>query len=464
MDADKTPAFNPRLSAFICGSIGSRSRGDKVYNPNQPRRYIVKSKKSPWSRRRFLQGAGITPLLGGVAALPAAAASKTNPASDSIYAELGVRTLINGRGVATFYSSTLMPPEVHRAMERASEHYVEIVELQKAVGARLARFAGVEAAIVCSGSAACIAQATAGCIAGTDPEKISRLPDTEGMKDEVIITHRNVWDRSIALNGAKLVVVKSLAEIAAAINDKTAMMEYEYGDSGPVKLEDAIDICKRRGVPFMLDGAAMCPPFERLRFLAGLGPDLFCVSGGKGLFGPQCSGILFGRKDLVEAALRNGSPYEGSICRPMKVGKEEIVGVLAAVEWSSKRDYKADCRVWEARMQHIVKELSTIPGVEAEIYYRKIGNEVPHVAVRWDEQALRLTRQQVVEALRRGEPQIEVIGGQSREMVKLEAPPPLKDKPQSSEPQRLISIVSNTLRPGEEKIITRRLKEILKRG
>lgn len=391
-------------------------------------------------------------------------ASKTHSASGSIYAELGVRTLINARGVATFYSSTLMPPEVHRAMERASEHYVEIVELQRAVGARLAKFAGTEAAMVCSGSAACIAQAAAGCIAGTDPEKITRLPDTAGMKDEVILTHRSVWDRSIALTGAKLVVVKSIAELEAAVNDRTAMMEYEYGDSGPVKLEDAIAVCKRRGVPFMLDAAAMCPPFERLKYLAGLGPDLFCVSGGKGLFGPQCSGILFGRRDLIEAALRNGSPYEGSICRPMKVGKEEIVGVLAAVEWSSRRDYKADCRTWEARMQHIINELSTIPGVKTELYYRRIGNEVPHVGLSWDEQALGLTRQDVVEALRRGEPQIEVIGGQLREMVKKEAPVPRKERPAANEPVRLISIVSNTLRPGEEKIIARRLKEIFRRA
>src|SRR5262247_2850375 len=210
------------------------------------------------SRRRFLRSAAAGSLAPG--ATPAAAAP-----SNSIYAELKVRTLVNGRGVATFYSSTLMPPEVHRAMERASEHFVEIVELQKAVGSRLAGFAGTEAAMVCSGSAACIAQATAGCLAGTDPEKISRLPDTEGLKNEVILTHRSVWDRSIALTGAKLIVVNSLAELEGAINQTTAMMEYEYGDTGPVKLEDAIAVCKRRGVPFMLDAAAMCPPFERLR-------------------------------------------------------------------------------------------------------------------------------------------------------------------------------------------------------
>ena len=398
-------------------------------------------------------------------ALPAhAAGSKTKLPSESIYAELGVRTLINGRGIATFYSSSLMPPEVHRAMERASEHFVEIVELQKAVGARLAKFAGTESAVVCSGSAGCIAQATAGCLAGVDPEKIARLPDTDGMKNEVILTQRSVWDRSIALAGAKLVVVRSLAELESAIGDKTAMMEMEYGDTGLVPIADAIAVCKRRGVPFLLDAASMCPPFERLRYLEGLGPDLFCVSGGKGFFGPQCTGILFGRKHLIEAALRNGSPYEGSICRPMKVGKEEIVGVLAAVEWSSRRDYKADCKVWEARMRRIVDAVSSIPGVHAEIYYRAIGHEVPHCAVRWDETALSVTKQQCVDALRAGDPQIEVISGENREMVKQDAPPPIKEAQHAREPQRLISIVSDTLKPGEEEIIARRLKEILQRG
>lgn len=327
-----------------------------------------------------MQGAGIAPLAGEFGLASSARAAKRGP---SIYEELGVPTLINGQGVVTFYSCTLMPPEVHRAMEQASEHYVEIVALQRAVGARIAKYAGAEAAMVCSGSAACIAQATAGCIAGTDPDKIYRLPDTEGMKNEVIITHRSPWDRGIALTGAKLVIVNSLAELESAINEKTAMMEYTYGESGPVKLEDAIAICKKRNVPLMLDGAATCPPFERLKTLASFGADLFCVSGGKGLMGPQCSGILFGRKDLVEAALRNGSPYEGSICRPMKVGKEEILGCLAAVEWSSKRDYHADCKVWESRLNTIAKAVQAIPGVQAEVYYRKMGNEVSLVPGGW---------------------------------------------------------------------------------
>src|SRR5580700_6563980 len=186
--------------------------------------------KSPVrSRRRFLKTAGALP------AAQLAASTKSKAPSDSIYSELGVRTVSNGRGVATFYSGTLMPPEVHRAMERASEHFVEIVELQKAVGARLAAFAGTEAALVCSGSAACISQATAGCIAGTDLDKIARLPDTTGMKYDVIVTQRSIWARSIALAGARLVVVQNRKELESAFNANTAMVEIEYGDERAVK-------------------------------------------------------------------------------------------------------------------------------------------------------------------------------------------------------------------------------------
>src|SRR5690348_2856443 len=190
----------------------------------------MKRKERGASRRWFLSSAAAGSLLAGTGTAPSYAGTKAKLPAESIYAELGVRTLINGRGIATFYSSTLMPPEVHRAMERASENFVEIVELQKAVGVRLAKFAGTESAMVCSGSAACISQATAGSIAGTDPEKISRLPDTEGMKNEVILTQRSVWDRSIALAGARLRVVHSVAELEEAINPRTAMMEMEYGD------------------------------------------------------------------------------------------------------------------------------------------------------------------------------------------------------------------------------------------
>jgi L-seryl-tRNA(Ser) seleniumtransferase len=148
----------------------------------------------------------------------------------------------------------------------------------------------------------------------------------------------------------------------------------------------------------------------------------------------------------------------------MKVGKEEIVGVLAAFEWSSKRDYKADCKVLKARMQYIVDELAAVSGVQAHVYFRTIGNEVPYLAVAWDEKALGMTRQQCVDALRAGDPQIEVMGGEYREVVQPGGAPPFKETPHPGEPERLIAIASNTLKPGEERIIARRLKEILRKG
>src|SRR5262245_32027505 len=213
------------------------------------------------NRRRFLQYAGGA----GLAAPQAIAAAKT---MDNIYTELGVRTIINGRGVATFYSGTLMPPEVHRAMERASEHFVEIVELQRAVRARLARYAGAEAAMVCSGSAACISQANAGCIAGTDVDQIANLPETTGKKNAVIVPQPSVGDGSIALVGARIVLVQSRKELESAINANTAMIEIEYGDERVVKVKDAIAIAKAHGVPVLLDAAPICPPFERLKTLS----------------------------------------------------------------------------------------------------------------------------------------------------------------------------------------------------
>src|SRR5205085_1386557 len=207
--AMETALFSRRSAS---AELMKRVRDGTMYNLARLREIFMAKRPLRASRRRFLQYAGAGSCLTSLAASPGSASAKTKSPVDNIYTELGVRTVINGRGVATFYSGTLMPPEVHRAMERASEHFVEIVELQRAVGARLARYAGAEAAMVCSGSAACISQATAGCIAGTDVDKIARLPDTTGMKNEVILTQRSVWDRSIALVGAKLVLVQSRKE------------------------------------------------------------------------------------------------------------------------------------------------------------------------------------------------------------------------------------------------------------
>ena len=176
-------------------------------------------------------------------------------------------------------------------------------------------------------------------MAGTDPEKIWQLPDTTGLKHEVIMFGgRSAFDSAARLTGAKLVVTRTHDELRSAIGPNTAMV---YTTALGEKLQQALAITKSAGVPMLLDDAAGIPPIQNLRLYAQMGIDLFCFSGGKGLCGPQCSGLLLGRKDLIEAALRNTSPWEGAVCRPMKVGKEEVMGCLAAVEAWTKMDLAA---------------------------------------------------------------------------------------------------------------------------
>src|SRR6516162_3421284 len=205
-----------------------------------------------------------------------------------------------------------------------------MLDLQRAVGRRLSELTGAESGIVTSGAAGAMAAATAGCMAGTDDKHIWQLPDTTGLKHEVIMVGgRSAFDSAIRLTGAKLVLAAKPEDIPGAINDNTAMIyTTDLGD----KLAREAAIAKDHRVPLLLDDAAGIPPIDNIRLYAQMKLDLYTFSGGKGLRGPQCSGVLLGRKDLIEAALRNSCPYEGAVCRPMKVGKEEVIGCLTAIE------------------------------------------------------------------------------------------------------------------------------------
>ncbi len=204
-----------------------------------------------------------------------------------------------------------------------------------------------------------MAAATAGCMAGTDPAKIWQLPDTTGLKNEVVMFGgRIAFDSAIRLTGAKLVVVQTHEELEAAINDRTVMV---YTTRDHEVLEKALVITKKAGVPLLLDKAAAIPPIENLSRFAKMGVDLYCFSGGKGLRGPQCSGVLLGRKDLIDAAVANSSPSEGAICRSMKVGKEEMMGCLAAIETWLKLDLNELDREWMKRVERIKKLVASVP-------------------------------------------------------------------------------------------------------
>src|SRR5581483_6207032 len=364
-----------------------------------------------------------------------------------IYARLGVRTRINAKGTYTYLTGSLMPPEVSQAMEEAAQHYVHLVELQERVGERLARLLGVEAALVTSGAAGAITLGTAACVSGKDPEKILRLPDLQGMKSEVVIQkkHRNGYDHAIRNVGVRLVEVETEEELENAINEKTAMMYFLNAaqKQGTIDLERWVEVGKRRGVPTFNDAAADVPPPSHLSDYNKMGFDLVAFSGGKALRGPQCAGLLLGRKDLIEAAMLNNNPYSDTIGRPLKVGKEEVVGMLVALERYLELDHELEWKNWEKRLDGMARVISSVPGVETGRFVPEVANHVPHMFVKWDEAALGLTKTECHRQLLEGEPSIEVL---------------CEEYPQG------LSVTPYMMTPREDMIVARRIKEVLSTG
>jgi uncharacterized pyridoxal phosphate-dependent enzyme len=412
-------------------------------------------------RRSFMKLMAAAPLLATLRSRSLAdtlAAARGKSSSAEVYTRLGVRPFINARGTWTYLSGSLELPEVQRAMEQASQHFVDMFELQQGAGKRLAELSGAEAGMVTSGSAGAMAAATAGCIAGTDPKNIWQLPDTTGLKHEVVMLGgRIAFDSAIRLTGAKLVLVESVDGLHSAINSNTAMIYTTWRDD---RLKQAVAITQAAKVPLLLDDAAGIPPFENLKRYATIGADLYCFSGGKGLRGPQCAGILLGRKHLIEAALANCSPWEGSVCRPMKVGKEEIIGMLAAVEYWSKADLAALNREWQSRVERIAKIVETVPGVTTDIHIPKGGNSYPTLTVLWDQKQFGLTVSECDAQLRAGEPRIEVLTNSNPSLVPVVEEGVHPTSKPVARPNQL-EIVSMTMRDGEELIVGRRLRQIL---
>jgi len=410
-----------------------------------------------FNRRTLLKWASAAPLFGYVAAgslweRAKAAVDKTGAAN--IYTRIGVRPFINARGTWTYLSGSLELPEVRTAKTEAAKHFVDIFELQRAVGRRLAELSGAESGMVTSGAAGAMASATAGCMAGTDPAKVWQLPDTTGMKGEVVMFGgRSAFDSAIRLAGARLVLARTHEEMEAAINSNTAMI---YTTALGARLEKAVAIAKSKGVPLLLDDAAGIPPIENLKLYARMGVDLYCFSGGKGLAGPQCSGLLLGRKDLIEAALANTSPWEGAVARPMKVGKEEVMGCLAAVEAWLKMDLNALNKKWEERVRRIAKMVETVPGVTTEIKIPEGGNRYPTLTVSWDEPGWKFTVADCDKELRDGNPRIEVLTASNPSLV-----PAVAGGDGKTPRRNRLQIISMTMQQGEELIVGRRLREIL---
>ena len=386
------------------------------------------------------------PLLGGIGGTGAIAqglATPTNPAVRDYFTELGVRTFINAAGTYTSMTGSLMPAEVIQAIDYARHQYVNLDDLQDKVGARIAELLKCESATVTAGAASAISLGTAGVLSGMDSEKAKRIPtDLTGMKSEVIIqkTHRVGYDHAIRNCGVTLVEVETYEEMEAAINDQTAMLWFlNYANpKGQVKYKEFIALGKKHGIPTFIDCAADVPPVENLWKYTQMGFDLVCFSGGKGLRGPQSAGLLLGRKDLIAAARLHAPPRGNTVCRTNKVNKEEILGMLVALELFLNRDHQAQWEEWEGQINHIHDAVAAIEGVMPEIHVPPIANHVPSLRIKWDEDKVKTTPNEVREALKMGHPSIQTVGGAES-----------------------VDITTWMLNPGEERIVAIRLAEIL---
>ena len=363
------------------------------------------------------------------------------PAARDYFKELGVRPFINAAGTYTDMTASLMPPEVMSAINYASKHFVPLNELHDRIGERIATLVKAEAAMVASGAASAMTLGTAGVLTGVDPQKIVDLPNLAGMKTEVIMqkSHRFGYDHAIRNCGVKIVEVETAAELEAAITPQTAMMLFYNNNNsvGQIRDEEFVRLGKKHGVVTMNDCAADVPPVENLWKFTAMGFDLVVFSGGKGIRGPQSAGLLLGRKDLVAAARANAAPNGNSIGRGMKVNKEEMVGMLAAIERYLKLDHAALDREYQRRADVILKSLAGISGVTASITVPEVANHVPHVKVVLDTAVTGITGQEISKRLREGTPSIGVRPGD----------------------ELLIGVWM--MQPGEDVVVARRLKDVL---
>ncbi|MFC2125752.1 aminotransferase class V-fold PLP-dependent enzyme [Bacteroidota bacterium] len=397
------------------------------------------------SRRVLLKQLSGLPFVGGlfgtgliVGANPLIA----HPLRRDYFKELGVRSFINAAGTYTAMTGSLMRPEVLEAIKYASNEYVNLDDIQDKAGERISSLLGCEAATVTSGAASAITLGTAGVLCGMDNDKVKQLPDLTGMKSEVIIQkkHRVTYDHAIRNTGIKLVEVESKKDIEKAINKNTAMMWFLNANNlkGQVQDEEFVAIGKKHGIPTFNDCAADVPPVENFWKYTKMGFDMVCFSGGKGIRGPQSAGLLLGKKKYIDAARLHAAPRGDTICRGMKVNKEEVLGMMVAVELYLSRDHEKDWKLWESQIMMISDAAKSVQGVETEIHVPEIANHVPSLRITWDEEKVNINPGDARKKLELGHPSIQTVGG-----------------------RRYIGITTWMMDPGQERIVASRVREVL---
>ncbi|HEY9047737.1 MAG TPA: aminotransferase class V-fold PLP-dependent enzyme [Ohtaekwangia sp.] len=399
-------------------------------------------------RRDILKQFSTWPILGGLAAgaspIQALAGAGASDYRD-YFKELGVRTFINAAGTYTFMTGSLMQEEVVDAIRYASHEFVLLDELQDKVGERIASLLQCEAATVTSGAASAITLATAGILSGMDEKKAAMIPHLEGsgMKNEVIMqkAHDIVYAHAIRNCGVKVVFVETRAELEKAINPKTALLFFVNANNleGKIRAEEFVEVAKKYSIPTLNDCAADVPPVENLWKYTRMGFDLVCFSGGKGIRGPQSAGLLLGKKEYIAAARLSAPPRGNTVGRGMKVNKEEILGMLVALELYLTRDHDKDWKLWERQINTVHDSIKSIAGIQVKIDVPPIANHIPTLNISWDVKQIRISGDELKEKLRSGHPSIEVAGGGAN----------------------AVSITTWMLVPGQERIVATRLRDAL---
>ncbi len=403
-------------------------------------------------RRDIIKGLSLLPLSGGVMggvltseSVFAGPKAPRKPERD-LFKELGVTPVINAGVTMTFLSGSLMMPEVMDAINSTCHDFANMYDLQDKVGAKMAEMLHCEAAMVTSGAACALLLGTAAAITGKDPEKIKLIPNLPGPRPEVIMqkSHRYLFDQAVTTTGAKIIEVEGPDEMDKAFNSNTVLaLFFNAAGSSTVSHEEFVAMCKKHNIPSFIDAAADVPPVENLYKFQKMGFDLVTFSGGKMIRGPQSAGLLFGRKDLIEAAKLNHSPYEAPIGRPMKVNKEEMFGMYAALKSYLERDHKKEWQDWLDRIKRIQTQLETVASVKGETHVEPgPANAFPSLHVTWDQETVKMTAADVKSALQKGTPSI-VANVANKDGTKV------------------LSIGVVLLRPDQVDIVARRVKEIL---
>jgi L-seryl-tRNA(Ser) seleniumtransferase len=344
------------------------------------------------------------------------------------YTDLGIRPVINAWGTVTVMGGSTLPAEVTAAMAEAAQHYVPIQELQQAAGQYIARRLGVEAAFICSGAAAGLTLAAAACMAGCNPAYRAQLPNTEGLKNEIVVfrSMRSRYDQALRVSGARLVEIgvprsAEAWELEAALSAQAAAICYVAEDEYlmPLPLETIVQVAHQRDVPVIVDAAAELPPVEHLWSYTRRGADLTIFSGGKDIRGPQATGLIVGRQRLIEACAFHSSPNH-SVGRGMKVGKEEVMGFVTALDLYVAQDFEQEMARWEAQVAYIVNSLSTLPGVTARrVYPGEPGIQpiwIPRAYVNWTPAVTSSRPEELKDKLMQGEPRV-VVGTSATGLV-----------------------------------------------